>query len=389
MSVILFDNQFRKKLFPLTATKAVADIRLGIFKRKEWWQLKTNQEVFVHTAAYLQPLYETIPNGDRIWVDASLIADDGLFDRILSLDMHEALADEQGLIAGRMDIEPSSFDAANSLQYFRNIIDIPSVKRITNPQQLFQWNEAAINSHFAFIKQNKQSQSIPSSNQVVNSGNIFIEEGASVEFSILNASSGPIYIGKDATVMEGCMIRGPFALCKGAILKMGTKIYGATTIGTKSVGGGEIKNSIISDYSNKAHDGYLGDSVIGEWCNLGAGTSNSNVKNTGGNVKAFNHHSGEYENVGMKCGVVMGDYSRTAINSSINTGSVIGVCCNVFGNGLLPKLIHDFIWGTKDPTKYEFEKALADIANWKKMKAKELLPEETTMLKYIFEELHK
>lgn len=387
MAIILFDNQFRKKLFPLTATKAVADIRLGIFNRKEWWQQKAKQEVFVHTVDYLRPLYPAIPDGEHIWVDASLIADIDLMWKILSLHPNEALADEQGLVAGRATI--LDFELAHPLQYFLSVIRIAPTKRIGTAQQLFQWNEAAIRSHFGFISHGRKRQPISPTNKLVNPENIFIEADAAVEFSILNASTGPIYIGKGATVMEGCLIRGPFALCEGATLKMGTKVYGATTIGKNSVGGGEIKNSIISDFSNKAHDGYLGDSVIGEWCNLGAGTSNSNVKNTGGDVKAYNHHSGKYEQAGMKCGVIMGDYSRTAINSSINTGSVIGVCCNVFGEGLLPKLIHDFTWGTKGLTKYEFEKALTDISNWKKMKGKELSKAETSMLKHIFEQPHQ
>jgi NDP-sugar pyrophosphorylase family protein len=185
--------------------------------------------------------------------------------------------------------------------------------------------------------------------------------------------------------MEGCTLRGPVALCEGTTLKMGTKIYGATTLGPCCVGGGEIKNVVMQGYSNKAHEGYLGDAVIGKWCNLGAGTSNSNMKNTASPVKMWNGFTKNYVTVDIKCGVIMGDYSRTAINSSLNTGSVIGVCCNVFGDGLLPKYIEDFQWGSKGLTKYEFEKSLRDIANWKKLKASNLSDAETKVLKYIFE----
>ena len=389
MAIILFDNQFRKKLFPLTATKAVADLRIGILKRKEWWQLKTNQPILVHTENYLQPLYGSIPTADNIWVDASIIANDDLLDRIVSLDINEALADETGLIAGRLTIDANSFIANSSLQHFEKVIDYSGTRRIEYPQQIFQWNDEAIKSHFKLLTHGKTSQPISSTNQVSSPENIFIEEGANIEFSILNASTGPIYIGKDATILEGCLIRGPFALCEGATLKMGAKVYGATTIGIKSVGGGEIKNSIISDYSNKAHDGYLGDSVIGEWCNLGAGSTNSNVKNNASDVKLWNYYTNAYEPTGLKCGVIMGDYSRTAINSSINTGSSIGVCCNVFGEGLLPTLIQDFSWGTKNSSKYNFDKALQDINNWKKLKGKVLSNEEVSMLKYIFEQVHQ
>jgi len=202
---------------------------------------------------------------------------------------------------------------------------------------------------------------------------------------MLNALTGPIYIGKNAHIMEGCLIRGPFVLGDGAILKMGTRIYGATTIGPGCIVGGEIKNSVMMGYSNKAHDGYIGDSVIGEWCNMGAGTSNSNVKNSGGDVKVWNYATNDYMSTGQKCGLVMGDYSRTAINTAINTGTVIGVCCNVFGEGLTPKVIPDFTWGTKGLTTYEFDKALKDIGNWTSMKNKEVGTEQKTVLRHIFD----
>lgn len=388
MAIILFDNQFRKKLFPLTATKAVADLRIGMLKRKEWWQFKTNQPIFIHTEKYLQPLYAEILVGDHIWIDASIIANDDLLNRILLLDMKEALADGTGLIAGRSNIDPKSFDPLNSLQYFEKIIEYVNARRITFPQQIFQCNDKAIRNDFYFITKGKKSNPISSTNQTIAPENIFIDEGASVEHSILNASTGPIYIGKKATVMEGCIIRGPMALCDGATLKMGAKIYGATTIGIKSVVGGEIKNSIISDFSNKAHDGYLGDSVIGEWCNLGAGTTNSNVKNNAGQVKLWNYFTNTYEPAGQKCGAMMGDYSRAAINSSINTGSSIGVCCNIFGDGLLPTLINHFSWGTKNRSRYNWDKALEDINNWKKLKGKILSDDEVSVLKYIFETIN-
>jgi NDP-sugar pyrophosphorylase family protein len=185
--------------------------------------------------------------------------------------------------------------------------------------------------------------------------------------------------------MEGCQVRGPFALCEGAVLKMGTKVYGATTIGPHSVIGGEVKNSIFFGNSNKAHEGYIGDSVIGEWCNLGAGTSNSNVKNTAGEVKTWNYSHNDYITAGTKCGVIMGDHSKTAINTSINTGTVIGVCCNVFGEGLTPNVLQNFSWGLKDTKLYDIDKALSDITSWKKMKNKTLSEPEAKMLKHIFE----
>ena len=184
--------------------------------------------------------------------------------------------------------------------------------------------------------------------------------------------------------MEGSLIRGPFALGEGAVVKMGAKIYGATTIGPFSMAGGEIKNSVFFGYSNKAHDGYLGDSVIGEWCNLGAGTSNSNIKNTASEVNVWHYPAKEYIRAGLKCGLLMGDYSRSAINTSFNTGTVVGICANIFGEGIPPKFIPSFTWGNKGLSLYEFEKALADITNWKKLKNQVLTEQEKVKLKHIF-----
>jgi UDP-N-acetylglucosamine diphosphorylase/glucosamine-1-phosphate N-acetyltransferase len=200
---------------------------------------------------------------------------------------------------------------------------------------------------------------------------------------MLNASTGPIYIGKNAEVMEGCMIRGPFSLGEGSVLKMGSKVYGATSIGPHCIVGGEVKNSVLFGYSNKAHDGYLGDSVIGEWCNLGAGTSNSNLKNNAGEVKIWTPRG--QVNAGHKCGLLMGDYSRSMINTSFNTGTVVGVCCNVFGSGLTPKYLPSFSWGNDGIDRYEFQRALTDIESWKKLKGKKISKKEKSILKHIFE----
>lgn len=382
MAIVLFDNQYRKKLFPFTATKAVADLRVGILKIKDWWQLKTNQSIFISTEDYLQKLYTQLPNEEHIWVDASVLADDFLIQRIVALETNECLADELGLIAGKSTIE--YFDNRISLNYFVTIYNVENVQRIEWPQQLFHLNDELIREHFKLITQEKKSQSISSTNQIITPENIFIEPGASVECSILNASTGPIYIGNNATILEGSIIRGPFALLNNATIKMGAKIYGATTIGENSVAGGEIKNSILGDYSNKAHDGYLGDSVIGEWCNLGAGTTNSNIKNNAGEVKLWNDGTNMYETAGQKCGVIMGDYTKVAINSSINTGSNFGIGCNIFGAGLLPTLVQHFSWGVQLNNKYQYQKLLADIESWKKLKGKKLSHQEIEVLEYLY-----
>jgi UDP-N-acetylglucosamine diphosphorylase / glucose-1-phosphate thymidylyltransferase / UDP-N-acetylgalactosamine diphosphorylase / glucosamine-1-phosphate N-acetyltransferase / galactosamine-1-phosphate N-acetyltransferase len=244
-----------------------------------------------------------------------------------------------------------------------------SLKILQYPWQIVQLNDWAIRQDFELITAKRKSKPISKTNKVINASQVFIEPGAKVEHCILNAATGPIYIGKNAQIMEGCMIRGPFALCEGSLVKMGSKIYGATTIGPYCLAGGEIKNSVIMGYSNKAHDGYLGDSVIGEWCNLGAGTSNSNIKNNCGDVKYWVEGDKREVSAGNKGGLLMGDYSKAAINTSFNTGTVVGVCCNVFAQGLTPKYIPHFTWGCDGITKYKLNNALDDINKWKQLKS--------------------
>jgi UDP-N-acetylglucosamine diphosphorylase/glucosamine-1-phosphate N-acetyltransferase len=385
MAIILFDNQYRQSLQPITTTKAIGDIRLGILKIKEWWQILFQQPVYIITEQYLQPLY-TLPNNDEhIFIDASVLPNEDLINKINTLNAQEAIIDDIGIIAGKATIQLNTFNSTTFEEVFTQKINYKNLQRIQKAFHFFQLNEQAIQAQFLLITKNRQSQKIATTNQVINKENIFIEEGATVEHCILNASTGFIYIGKNAQIMEGSIIRGHFALCENAVIKAGTKIYGATTIGIHATAGGEIKNAIISDYSNKAHDGYLGDSFLGEWCNIGAGTSNSNVKNNARDVMFWNNYLQQKVNAGKKCGVVMGDYSRTAINTAINTGSNIGVCCNVFGVGFIPTVLNNFSWGTDKNNTYTFDKAIDDINNWKQFKGKQISSAEVKVLKYIFE----
>lgn len=249
---------------------------------------------------------------------------------------------------------------------------------------LVKYNDWAIRQDVEWIFANKKSAPIPATVTAINPEQIFIEPGAKISYCTINASTGPVYIGKDAEIMEGCLLRGPLAVGHNAVLKMGTKIYGATTIGPYCMAGGEIKNSILMGYSNKAHDGYLGDSVLGEWCNLGAGTSNSNIKNTAGEIKVY---AGEAPyNAGIKCGLIMGDYSRSAINTSFNTGTVVGVCCNVFGPGLTPAYIPDFSWGLSGE-RYRQDAAVRDVQNWMALKEKQLEPAQEKALRELHEKM--
>lgn len=379
MPIILFDNQKRNRLFPLTRTRALASLRMGILTMAERWEKLTGMQVFIHTDNYLQNLYGYANAGEHIWIDAAVIPDASLVDCVHSIESNACWADEQGLIMGKTPLPFEDFDAAQSLQYFEVIHDHRTVQRITDPWQLIQGNDALLRFDFALVTRGRTSAPLAATNRSIQPENIFIEPGAVVEHAILNASTGPIYIGSHATIMEGSAIRGPFSMGEQAVVKMNSRVYGATTLGPYCMGGGEIKNSIMMGYSNKAHDGYMGDSVIGEWCNWGAGTTNSNVKNTAGIVKVWSEAEKEYLAAGQKCGVIMGDYSRTAINSAINTGTVIGVSCNVFGDGLLPNIIPDFSWGCKG-VKYNIDKALVDIDNWKQLKHSSLSETEKQIL---------
>ena len=357
MKIILDNRLVQKQLFPFTKTRHAADIRVGILTIREKFLFSKKHEIFSSYEEYFAeyPGTEEHP----IQLEANMVPDE----RWIS-DITESIK-----IPGDGGIA---------------ITDGPSLKILNYPWDIFKHNDWALRTDFKLITEGRHSQPVPPSNQTINSADIFIEAGANVEHCILNATDGPIYIGKNAVVMEGSLLRGPLAICEGAVVKMGTKIYGATTVGPFCTVGGEIKNSVLFGYSNKAHDGYLGDSVLGEWCNLGAGTSNSNVKNTAGEVKYWVEAEGKEIGAGIKGGLLMGDYSKAAINTSFNTGSVVGVCCNVFSGGLPPKYIPDFSWGVDGAARYSLGKALVDIDNWKKLKGLTISDREKQILADIY-----
>jgi UDP-N-acetylglucosamine diphosphorylase/glucosamine-1-phosphate N-acetyltransferase len=271
----------------------------------------------------------------------------------------------------------------HKIKVTRAIIFKEPIHTIRYPWDIFQGNDWSIRQDFDLLTRKRKSKPISKTNRVTKPSQVFIEKGVKMENCTINASTGPVYIGAHAEVMDGSVIRGPFAMGEYSCLKMGAKVYGATTLGPYSIVGGEIKNSVLFGYSNKAHDGYLGDSVIGEWCNLGAGSSNSNLKNTASDVRVWTPHG--LVSAGKKCGVMMGDYSRTAVNTTINTGTVIGVCCNVFGSGLTPKYIPSFSWGSEGLARYSLEKVLPDNENWKQLKGQTLSDNEKSILTYIFD----
>lgn len=342
MNIFLDDSKCREPLFPFTHTRHVADIRIGILTIRQKWELITGEKVVTNPGE---------KNEDSIIINAHII--------------------------------PTKSSAKNIIQAAIDKIttlENEEIKMLHHPWQIFQYNDWALRNDFELVTFNRESQPLSETNHCTNPHNIFLEEAAIAEHCFLNAAAGPIYIGKNAELMEGSMIRGPFSIGQGSVVKMGSKIYGATSIGPFCVAGGEIKNSVLFGHCNKAHDGYLGDSVIGEWCNLGAGTSNSNVKNTGGNVKYIVDKNRNEILAGNKAGLLMGDYSRAAINTSFNTATIVGVCCNIFGASP-QKFVNNFSWGDE---RYIFEKVLADISNWKKMKGQQLSSAEKEILHHLY-----
>jgi len=386
---IIFTEEFcqPENLYPFTLTKQIQDIRVGILTIREKW------ENLLGVTSY-DRLEDDYKDLDRS-IHLEKISEDDICFMI-----HGNILPTPKLIKALKKLKDGEFISANGntgviFRFSKKEIQEPNkikvskaitireeVKSIQFPWDIFQLNDYAIRQDFSLLTEKRKSQKISKTNRVSNAGNIFIEKGAIVEHCVLNASEGPIYIGKNSLIMEGTAIRGTFACGEGVVIKMNSRIYGATTIGPYCTAGGEIKNSILFSYSNKAHDGYLGDSVIGDWCNLGAGTTNSNIKNNASTVKVWTP-KGEI-NAGKKCGVFMGDYSKTSINTSINTGTVMGVCSNVFEAGLTPKYIPNFSWGSDGLRRYELEKALTDIDNWKKLKGKAITENEKTILTYIF-----
>lgn len=390
MKKIIFTEEFcqPENLYPFTLTRQLQDIRVGILTIREKWEMMMGLPSFDKKEDDYKDLSRAVDIEDAVGEDVCLMIHGNvlptpkLVKAILRLKDGEFIATPAGSSVAFRITKQDIIDKYK-IKVGHAVTFKGEVKSIQYPWDIFQLNDWAIRQDFELLTANRKSQPLSKTNRVIKPSQVFVEKGAKVECATINASAGPVYIGKNAEIMEGAVIRGPFAIAENGCLKMGSKVYGATTLGPGCVAGGEIKNTVMFGYSNKAHDGYLGDSVIGEWCNLGAGTTNSNLKNNAGDVNIWTI-KGEM-NAGKKCGVMMGDYSRTAINTSINTGTVIGVCCNVFGNGLTPKYISSFSWGSEGIKRYEFEKALAEIENWKKMKNKTLTKDEISILKYIFD----
>ncbi len=345
MNYILYDSFRRNKLLPLVYTRPVADIRIGILTIREKWEKMLGAKTTTLTEDYLSRKYPLIKKDDNVLINGSVLPTQKLFRRIGELQSGETLVKEDVILA--MRLSSADIDSMEEQEDLIEHVFEGDYLKVNNSWDIFSKNAQAILDDFELITRGRKSEPIPATSFVKGDRKqIFIEKGAVVDFAFLNAEDGPVYIGKNAVVMEGSKVRGPFALCEGATLKMDVKIYGGTTIGPYCKVGGELNNVVFFGYSNKAHDGFLGNSVIGEWCNLGADTNNSNLKNTYDHVRVWSIDDQTFVNTGLQfCGLLMGDHSKTGINTMFNTGTVVGVSCNIFGAGYQRTFIPSFSWG--------------------------------------------
>ncbi len=342
MNYILFDGDVRNALLPFTYTKPVADLRIGILTIREKWEKYLGLTTTTITEDYLEEKYPMVEMPENIMINASFCPNDGLVEMVKNLSEKEAIFKGEDVIA----FYTTDTQEEVNFEDYKQVEFTEDVLQIKNTWDIFSLNNKAIEQDFNLITKNRKSQPIPAGVNTVNQENIFLEEGAKLTFCTLNASTGPIYIGKDAEIMEGCIVRGALAMCDNSVLKLGAKIYGATTIGPHSKVGGEVNNSVLMGYSNKGHDGFLGNSVLGEWCNLGADTNNSNLKNNYAEVRLWDYNTGRFAKTGLQfCGLMMGDHSKCGINTMFNTGTVVGVSANIFGSGFPRNFIPSFSWG--------------------------------------------
>lgn len=360
MNIALADlSQHRTKLFPFTLTRPVADLRVGILTIKEKWEKYFNQSIDFLAVQELEAKYPKPAENLALMINGAVCPDSKLFEAIQGLDNREILRKGDVFLAAKGSISPS--DSAINLKGYKSVEYAENVTVINRSWDLFSNNKAQLMADFQLLTKGRTSQVINDPHTIVyEKENIFLEEGVDIKAAILNAEEGPIYLAKNSIVQEGATIRGPFALGENSRINMNAKIREGVTIGPNCKIGGEVSNSIVYGNSNKAHDGYLGNAVVGEWCNLGADTNNSNLKNNYEEVKVWDYEEEKFIGTGLQfCGLLMGDHSKTAINTMLNTGTTIGVSCNVFGSGFPRTIIPSFSWGGAQKTiSYRLDKAV-------------------------------
>lgn len=384
MNYILFDGNVRNQLLPFTFTRPVADIRVGILTIREKWEHYLGFTTTTVTEDYLSEKHPFVELESNIFINASFLPSENLSNIVKGLQENQAVFFEDEPIAFfTTEGQEVDFETYDIIQYSYN-----DILRIEQTWDIFSKNGEAIIRDFEMLTKGRTSQALPENIWTKNPENIFIEEGAIIEFCTLNASEGPIYIGKDAEIMEGALVRGPFALCEHSTIKMGAKIYSNTTIGPHCKVGGEVNNSVIFGYSNKGHDGFLGNSVLGEWCNLGADTNNSNLKNNYAEVRLWNYEAKNFARTGLQfCGLMMGDHSKCGINTMFNTGTVVGVSANIFGSGFPRNFIPSFSWGGSGGfTTYKTDKAFEVAKVVMGRRGMEFSDLDSKILEHVFEE---
>ena len=357
MNYILFDAS-REALKPLTYTRPVCDIRIGILTIREKWEKYLGEKTSTVTEDYLSEKYPTIHSDEMMLINGSICPTPALVEAIKKLQIGQTLISGNNIIAmykTKQQFLSEEDETAQEIEISEDFL------KITNSWDVFVYNDRALREDFELITEGRKSAPLSDTNRVIgDKANIFIEEGAVVECAILNVKEGPIYIGKDAEIMEGSVVRAPFAMCEHSVLKMSSKIYGATTLGPYVKVGGEVSNVVIFGYSNKAHDGFIGNSVIGEWCNIGADTNASNLKNTYEDVRVWSIEKNTFVPTGQVFfGTIMGDHSKCGINTMFNTGTIIGVSSNIYGHGYQRNYIPSFVWGgTTGLKSFDIDKAI-------------------------------
>lgn len=387
MNYILFDGTVRNALLPFTYTRPVADIRVGILTIREKWEKYLGVTTTTITEDYLEEKFPMVEMDTNIMLNASFLPNSNLVALVKNLKENEAIFKDEEVVAFYTlnTQENVDFGTYDITPYKDEIL------QIKNTWDIFSLNEKALIEDYKLLTEGRKSEPIPRTVNCIHKENIFLEEGVDISFATLNASTGPIYIGKDAIIMEGSLVRGPFALCHDSILKMGTKIYGATTIGPLSKVGGEVNNTVFFGYSSKAHEGYLGNAVIGEWCNLGADTNNSNLKNNYAEVKLWSYETERFAKTGLQfCGLMMGDHSKCGINTMFNTGTIIGVSANIFGGNFPRNFIPSFSWGGSGGfSTYVMNKVNEVATVVMKRKHIDYDDQEKKILQHIFDETEK
>ncbi|MGQ8337624.1 GlmU family protein [Sunxiuqinia sp. A32] len=345
MNLILVDGNNHQSLLPLTYTKPASELRIGILTLREKWKKRITGNYSWKTEEYLQSKFPCHVESQNLLVNSTVCASDELVGEVLKLELGEGLQANGKFVAAIVSADKVATMNIDEVDLSWNELE-HEVTFIQFPWDIHENNGAQLKLDFELLTKGRKSQNINTSNHLANPENIFVEEGAKIEFSSINASAGPVYIGRNAEIMEGSLVRGPFALLDHSVVNMGSKIYGATTVGPFSKVGGEINQSVIEGYSNKGHDGFLGHSVLGEWCNLGAGTNVSNLKNTYDKVKVWSYADRRFVQTGLQfSGLIMGDHSKAGINTMFNTGTVVGVGCNIHGANFPRQFVPSFADG--------------------------------------------